>query len=109
MFQPPRKFLPSYRSRRCDIIASRTRLLHSKLNAGLFKIGLHVSGECDLCGVAEDIPHFLLECIRTVQLRQEIKNVVPACKEKWQFQALTTCTTVMDIIVKFIVRNNISY
>ena len=48
--------------RRVECIWYRLRLMQSKLNACLFKIGKHSDGLCTECNIKEDCTHFLLNC-----------------------------------------------
>jgi hypothetical protein len=47
----------------------------SLILAHLAKIKLHDTGLCDWCTKPETTEHFLLECGRTEELREELKNL----------------------------------
>ena len=45
-----------------EVLINRLRLGACRLNAHLFKIGVHVDGLCEDCDALETISHYLLEC-----------------------------------------------
>src|SRR5437867_2241967 len=53
IFIPTKKFILSNRSRKKDITVNRLRLVQTKLNAGLYKLGLHQTDLCEMCNVEE--------------------------------------------------------
>ena len=52
----------THRIRSKEVLINRLRLGACRLNAHLFKIGVHVDGSCEYCGAAETISHYLFEC-----------------------------------------------
>ena len=84
-------------------------MLQSKLNGGLFKIGLHHDGFCNTCGVIEDNLHFLTECTKTEELRNQIKTQIQITPVKWSYNELTSNKEILDLIVKFIIAKNIDF
>src|SRR6266516_1511760 len=95
--------------RRHQIIANRIKLLQSKLNWGLYKIGKHDDGLCDVCSIKEDSNHFLLECSKTAVLRKEIRDQISLSPDKWNYGYLTSIPCVIDLTVKFIIGNNLNF
>jgi len=108
IFQLNHKFLQPLVSRRKDIIMSRFRLLQSKLNSGLFKIGLHPDGKCSTCGQTEDTVHFLMDCTNTILLRKQINEKLLVPQSKWNYLDLTSDRNVMEIIATHVLQNNIA-
>ena len=65
--------------------------MHSKLNAGLFKLGLRQDGNCITCGVEQDNVGyiiFLIHCIETDDLRNSIEKVIQKPKSTFIFLKL---------------------
>ncbi len=108
-YAPTSTISRTFSSRRHQIIANRIKLLHSKLNWGLYKIGKHDDGTCEVCSIKEDNNHFLIECSKTAELRKEIRNRITLSPDKWKYGYLTTIPCVIDLMVKFIIVNNISF
>lgn len=93
-------------NRKRDVSLTRLRLQQSKLNSGLYKLGLHDTGDCEVCEVPENAQHFLLECTKTESLRINLKKI-RKIKENWNLQFLLSNPSSLDIIGKFISENNI--
>lgn len=47
------------RNRKEEVIMTRMRLGHSRLNASLFIIGVHETGLCENCGEKETVEHVI--------------------------------------------------
>src|SRR3989442_11616836 len=77
IFNPTKKFILPNRSRKNDITVNRLRLLQTKLNAGLYKLGLHQTGLCEMCNVEESSQHIILHCKKTESPRIDIRQSVP--------------------------------
>src|SRR6266516_4916277 len=56
-------------------IVNRLRMLQSRLNAGLHKVGRHDTGLCSTCNTLQTEKHFLLGCIETIELRRKCFSV----------------------------------
>ena len=108
LFKPTARFLTPNVSRRSDVTISRIRMLQSKLNAGLHKLGLHPDGNCEACGVEETSEHFLIKCIKTDKLRKEIFRRCTGLSIPLNFQELTSNKEAIDIIINYIRSENIS-
>jgi len=50
------------RNRRKEILITRLRLGKCSLNAYLYKMKKHPTGNCDICNIPETVEHFLLHC-----------------------------------------------
>ena len=109
VYQLERKYLKTLSSRRNDIIKNRLRLLQSKLNGGLYKIGQHEDGLCTTCGVIQDNHHFVMECSDTYDLREHIKTRLKAGDYKWNYQELTSNHKTIEMITKHILLKNIEF
>ena len=107
-YPPTRLTIPIFKTRKKDIVKNRIRMLHTKLNSGLHKLGLHPSGECDVCGVEETVQHFILYCIKTEELRKVIFSLYPVSELNPSFQELTSNSSVMEKIADFVMRTNLS-
>jgi len=57
------------RGRGLERITARLRLGKCLLNNYLYKLKLHPSGLCDVCGSAETIEHYLIDCVNQTTLR----------------------------------------
>ncbi len=108
-YSPSQSKSTCYMSRRFEIIANRIKLLQSKLNGCLFKVGLHPDGKCSTCGVMEDNHHFLMNCVKTEDIRCEIKKYTDTNPVKWSYGDLTINKEVLNIVVKYIISNNINF
>ena len=49
-------------NRQDQVIVSRLRIGHSRLNGTLFILGKHPTGQCNVCEVMETVEHVLLSC-----------------------------------------------
>jgi ribonuclease HI len=65
-------------NRRKEVTVTRFRLGKCRLNAYLYKIGLHPNGNCDTCFVPETIEHFLLKCHQN----STCAALLAACKKR---------------------------
>ena len=60
-------------NRKEEVMWSRLRMGHTKLNASLHLIGRHVSGLCGFCQESETVEHVLVRCRRPViRLAREV-------------------------------------
>ena len=75
-------FMFRKQNRRRETTMSRLRLLQNQLNGYLHKIGLHATGNCNTCGVQQDINHFVFHCDDTSDLRIELYKVVPNARDR---------------------------
>src|SRR2546425_2414534 len=107
-FKPACYIPATNKNRRYDIIKNRFRLLQTKLNSGLYKVGLHDSGLCEECGVEETAFHFLFDCTKNVCLRNSIKRTVNIPLNPSKYQELVSNQKVIDILINYITANNIS-
>jgi hypothetical protein len=94
--------------RRHEVMVSRLRLQQSKLNAGLFKLGLHPNGLCDTCGTAQDNEHYVMQCLTTQKLREELHQSLKGTIN-WSFQDILKNPKACEIITKFIITNNLDF
>ncbi len=61
-------------SREDQVILTRLRMGHAKLNSTLHIIGKHSTGLCEICQVKETVDHVLLLCPRYEQERNELQR-----------------------------------
>ncbi len=61
-------------SREDQVILTRLRMGHTKLNSTLHIIGKHSTGLCEICQVKETVDHVLLHCPRYEQERNELQR-----------------------------------
>jgi hypothetical protein len=61
-----------WKTRKAQVVAFKLRLNACNLNSGLFIIGHHNTGNCDICNEKETVDHLLIECQSA--LTQEIKD-----------------------------------
>src|SRR5437867_2963173 len=94
-------------TRRLDTAISRLRLMQTKLNAGKYKIGMHVDGACSSCGVLQDGIHFVMECVETTNLRDELKKLSLKYSINWSFAELLSHQESIKAIAKYIMNNNV--
>src|SRR4051812_4149861 len=87
-FNPTKRYILLNRSRKNDITVNRLRLLQTKLNAGLFKLGLHQNGLCESCNVEGSCQHMLLKCKKTEILKNIISKSVQIVSHPWEYQEL---------------------
>ncbi len=48
------------KNRRDEIVISRMRFGHTRLNSTLYKMGKHDTGRCEFCGQVESVEHVIL-------------------------------------------------
>ena len=102
------KDVKQYKTRRKnEIIYNRFRMLHTKLNGCMFKLGLHPDGMCSLCNKFDDCCHFIFECQRTEELRKHIKKLYAPGKQ-WTYSELMADELVLEVIAGFVIKNNVS-
>src|SRR3989442_11305801 len=106
-FTPNKYFIIPNKSRKKDIILNRMRLLQTKLNSGLHRIGLHQDGLCESCGVEESCQHFILHCPRTAELRKAISRGITSALP-CDYQELLSNLSATEIIVNYVIAQNIS-
>src|SRR3989442_2896093 len=102
IFNPTNNFILPNRSRKNDITVNRLRLLQTKLNAGLYKLGLHQTGLCEMCNVEESCQHMILYCKKTENLRIDIRQSVPTVSKPWDYKDYLSNPKVVDIIINYI-------
>src|SRR6267154_2613471 len=90
-----------------EIIVSRLRLLQSRLNSGLFKLGLHNTGLCEKCGSLEDSIHFIMECPVLDVLRANFLKHLQNKGILWSFLSVVNDEYIMLSLAKFIIDNKI--
>ena len=95
------------KSRKKEKILNRFKLLQTKLNAGMKKIGLHPTGLCESCNVTEDTFHLLISCTRTAILKKKICSIQNLEINQKNYQKLINNPEVQDILVNFIQDNHI--
>ena len=81
--------------------------MQTKLKGDLFKLGLHPDGICINCSSIEDCVHFILYCKYTEQLRTDIRNCSERLMDNMNYQDIVSDPKAMDIIVNFILKNDI--
>jgi len=107
-FKPNMNVIKENASRKKDMIINRLRLLQTKLNSGLYKLGIHQTGECDVCRVEETCEHFLLKCTKTEVLRRRIKTHHKAKQSTWRYEDIMGNEKVLDIIASYVIEQGIT-
>ena len=69
---------------------TRLRIGHSSLNDTLHRIGKHDTGNCDKCGLFEDVKHVLLECDGYQRERQKLIEAAVKAKLAFNMSILTS-------------------
>jgi ribonuclease HI len=93
-------------SRKREVTISRLRLMQSRLNSGLKKINLHVNGHCEECGVLETTEHFINECLKTKQLRDNLRQVLGSSRI-WKLEEILSNPSSIMTITDYIIENRI--
>src|SRR6267154_1070704 len=110
MFPILQRHIVSYNSiRRKVVIINRLRMMHSRLNAGLFKLGLRTDGNCQTCGVQQDNVHFLIHCPETDDLRNNIQKIIKKPKNSFQFLDLVSDIRVLDAIATHVISKKVIF
>ena len=78
----------SYINRQEEVWFYRMRIGHTALNINLFIMKKHASGNCEVCGVREDVEHVLLSCERFYRQREKLKRTVSAEKRVFSLETL---------------------
>ena len=95
-------------SRKKDVIINRLRLLQTYLNGDQFKIGQHINGLCMSCGITQDPVHFIMDCPDTINLRTTIRQAYGKSSGEWSFINIMSNPVSTDIIINYVLKNNIS-
>ena len=90
-----------------EFIRNRLRLLQTRLNAGMFKTGLHENCNCNTRDILQDCLHFILERPDSENLRSEIKSYYHSAKP-WTYQDLISNEHVLNNVASYVINNNIS-
>jgi len=88
-------------------IVNSSRMLQSRLNAGLHKVGRHETGLYCTCNTLQSEKHFILDCVETTELRKKYKFIYDSSKP-WNFQQLLSDKGAIEQIIKYVHANNIS-
>ena len=107
IFNLPVSYNHIHGTRKKDTIISRIRLQHTKLNAGLFKIGLHPNGLCDTCNKVHNGYHFIMECRNTKDLNNKLNEKIPN-KENFNYNYILMNPSLMDIVADFVIEKKIT-
>ncbi len=57
---------------RDEIVVSRMRFGHTRLNSTLYKMDKHDTGRCEFCGQAESVEHVLLYLSHETERRSNL-------------------------------------
>jgi len=106
VFSSPTTYSHNHGSRIRNTIVYRIRLQQTRLNSGLFKIGLHADGLCPTCKVKQDGFHLLMSCDSTKELRSKIKETLHK-ENLFNFKYLLSDPKIMDIVLDYIIKNKI--
>lgn len=91
-----------------DVIISRMRLLQTRLNYGLTKIGVKDNENCETCLVRQDEFHFIFDCIDTHYMRmklQNIKNFDNSLLTNRNYAEILSDSKCVKVIAEFITKN----
>ncbi len=94
-------------SRKKETIISRLRMLQTKLNEGLKKIGKSQTADCDVCGEIESCEHFLLHCSKTEELRRRIQTILQTNQATWTYQNIMNNQKILDSIASYVIEKGI--
>ena len=83
--------------------------MQSRLNKGLFKLGLHPDGKCPTCSADQDEVHLITECVGTVDLRDEINRIKKTHSSTWKYQDLASDPRIMDIIITYVQSKKLTF
>ena len=56
-----------------QVVITRLRIGHCKLNGTLRMLGKHPTGQCDECQEEETVSHIFMSCRKCIKERQELK------------------------------------
>ena len=102
-----RGYLIPLKPRAKEIAISRLRIQSCSLNAYLFKIGLHNSGHCDICGTPETVEHYLLTCIKNKELHLNLQSCCKSLKFEYNLKNCLTIQQLQDIVFNYILKTQI--
>ena len=89
------------RNRTEVVVMTRLRIGHSGLNESLYRIGKHATGNCDKCGMVENVKHVLLDCKEYEQERQKV--IAAADKAKMPFNICSVTSSVLfKVVIKYL-------
>ena len=94
-FNLQQKYLQFNISWKDACIVNRLRMLQTRLNGGLFKIGRHETGLCSNCNTLQSEKHFIMDCTETTELRNDIRSIYDTSKP-WEYQHILSDKGVID-------------
>lgn len=95
-------------SRNKEVIINRLRLQSCKFNFYLYKIGLCPSPLCDICQVPDTVNHFLTNCSKHNSLHANLSCATKELKVQSCLVNYLSNINLINIIVNYIISNNIS-
>ena len=76
------------RCRREEVVHSRMRFGHTRLNSTLNMMGKHATGNCDVCDVSETVEHVLMVCIRYSVERAVLRARMGELGREWSVRGV---------------------
>ena len=95
------------RSRHQETTINRLRMQCCGLKAYLHKIGVTESDLCDVCGVKEDVQHFISTCVKHSELHLKLKAVRDKKKLENKLNHILSDVDCSDIIFEYVISQHI--
>ena len=100
-------FCTSLFNRSEEKIINRLRLFTCGLNYTLNKIGLKDTSLCDVCGVVENVQHFLLHCSKHVDLHHNVTDLANSLKMPISVSSILNNNMMLKVVISYVYKNNI--
>ena len=92
------------KNRHMEKIIYRLKTGHNLLNGHLHRIGLHISGLCDLCEEIETVKHYLLDCIKYQQFQEEITNFAIKNNIQLTIESILKNSQIYPVIYEYVIK-----
>ena len=100
-------FCTTHFNRSDEKIINRLRLFTCGLNAYLYKLGVKETNLCDVCGVVENVEHFLLHCTKHVDLHRNVTALANSLNMPINIGSILNNNMMLKLVISYVYKNNI--
>ncbi len=90
------------RNRRDDVIITRLKTGHVRLNAHLFRICCHCDGLCDVCHVPESVSHYIMDCVNLLDYHWPIVQYLYELKLPISLHSILGDRRIYPLLIEFV-------
>ena len=91
--------------RRKNVSITRLRMNKCRLAAGLHKLHIGETANCDICRVSETVQHFIVECPKQLCLQTRLKHECMRTSKQFNIKTVLTCYRCITLVYAWIVDN----